>query len=202
MTTTRNVPRGANVVVVAVGGVVAPVAAVVVGAVVAVVVLGSATVPSAASVATVVLGEPVVVTPRASGFSGPVPPHEEPTSARARRAGTARVRVIEAPRLASAVRLDRSVRGTRYRGAVWIRGLLKGIGLTVLMGASTFALWYGAVHLLLGRPWWRLVGLVLVVGGFRGFVLAFDLMWGRPPAFSKRPWERPWEEEARHPPGW
>ena len=65
------------------------------------------------------------------------------------------------------------------------RGLLKGTALVVLFGCSIIGLWYGAVYLLLGKPWMRLVGLVLVVGCFRGFILGFDLMWGRPAVWSK-----------------
>jgi len=81
------------------------------------------------------------------------------------------------------------------------RGFLKGIAMFVLIVGSIILLWFGMVQTLFGRPWMRLVGLAMLVGGFRAMILAFDLMWGRPPAFSKRPWERPWEDENRHPPG-
>ena len=81
------------------------------------------------------------------------------------------------------------------------RGVLKGIFVTSLLGASIVAFYFGSVYLLFGRPLQRLLGIVLLFAMFRGVVLAFDLMWGRPPGFSKRPWERPWEEEKR-PPGW
>lgn len=84
---------------------------------------------------------------------------------------------------------------------MWWRGVAKGIGVFVLITASLLGLWFGMVQALFGRPWMRLVGLGMAVGGFRGIILAFDLMWGRPPAFSRRPWERPWEQEPRRPPG-
>jgi len=77
------------------------------------------------------------------------------------------------------------------------RGTLKGVGLFLLISVSVVALWFGMVHMLFGRPWMRLVGLTLVVVSFRAIILAFDLMWGRPPSFSKRPWE----ETPRRPPG-
>lgn len=70
------------------------------------------------------------------------------------------------------------------------RGILKGVFLVVLLSLATVGLWYGSVYLLLGRPWMRLVGLVMVVASFRGFILAFDMMWGRPAVWSKNPEER------------
>jgi hypothetical protein len=73
--------------------------------------------------------------------------------------------------------------------------------MVVLLGGGIIGLWFGAVYLFFGRPWFRLVGLALFVASFRGIILAFDLMWGRPPAFSKQPWERPWAE-SRRPPGY
>ena len=67
------------------------------------------------------------------------------------------------------------------------RGLLKGTFLVLLLSFAVFGMWYGSVYLLLGRPSMRLVGLVLVVASFRSFILAFDLMWGRPAVWSKDP---------------
>jgi hypothetical protein len=67
---------------------------------------------------------------------------------------------------------------------------------TLLLSFGMIGLWYGSVYLLLGRPWMRLVGLVMVVASFRGFILAFDLMWGRPAVWSKDPEVR---ANARHP---
>lgn len=81
---------------------------------------------------------------------------------------------------------------------MWWRGFAKGAFVCGLIVGSLIALWFGMVHTLFGRPWMRLVGVALAVGGFRGVILAFDLMWGRPPVFSKRPWERPWENQHRH----
>ena len=83
---------------------------------------------------------------------------------------------------------------------MWFRGFLKGVGLAVLMGACIFALWYGSVHLLLGRPWWRLVGLALVVGGMLGFlpVLGFWMIpLGLVIMFFEVPWVRERWRQAR-----
>jgi len=86
------------------------------------------------------------------------------------------------------------------------RGFGKVCLLIVLLAGGVIALWYGMALTLFGRAWYRLLGVGLFVGSFRGIILAFDLMWGRPPVFSKRPWERPWEQasgpETRRPPGW
>ncbi len=81
---------------------------------------------------------------------------------------------------------------------MWWRGLLKGVAIFILLAGSIIVLWFGMVEMLFGKPWMRLGGLLMVVGGFRGVILTFDLMWGRPPAFSKRPWER----DTRRPPGY
>ncbi len=82
------------------------------------------------------------------------------------------------------------------------RGLLKGLTMFVLVFGALIVMWFGMVQTLFGRPWMRLVGLLMLAGGFRAIILGFDLMWGRPPSFSKRPWKRPWEEEPRRPPGY
>ena len=81
--------------------------------------------------------------------------------------------------------------GDEYRDRVTWRGVAKAVGMAVLIGGGLIVLWYGMVYLLFGRPWMRLAGLAMAVAAFRGIILAFDLMWGRPPAFSKRPWDRP-----------
>lgn len=77
-----------------------------------------------------------------------------------------------------------------------MRGFLKGVFITVVLSASVFGLWYGSFYLLLGRPWMRLVGLILVVVAFRSVIFCFDLMWGRPQVWSKDPLER---QAARSP---
>ena len=59
-----------------------------------------------------------------------------------------------------------------------------------------WGLWYGSFYLLLGRPWMRLVGLILVAAAFRTVIFCFDLMWGRPQVWSKDPLER---AQARNP---
>ena len=88
----------------------------------------------------------------------------------------------------------------RYRIAMSWRGVLKGVAMFVLILGSLIILWFGMVQMLFGKPWMRLGGLAMVVGGFRAIIFAFDLMWGRPPSFSKEPWDRPWEESPRRPP--
>lgn len=80
------------------------------------------------------------------------------------------------------------------------RFVLKGIAMVALLICCTVAMFYGVVYLLLGSIGRKVWGLALLIGGFRGFILAFDLMWGRPPAFSRRPWDRPWEKDAPGPP--
>ena len=74
-------------------------------------------------------------------------------------------------------------------------GTVKAVGVATILAASVSAIVYGLILMLTGAGWRFPIGLVLFIGGFRGVVLAYDLMWGRPPVFSKRPWERPWEEK-------
>lgn len=80
------------------------------------------------------------------------------------------------------------------------RGFLKGVVVTLLLVGSVIGLWYGVVILFFSGSWWSLVGLGLFIGCFRLVIVAFDLMWGRPPVFSKQPWERPWEQQTPGPP--
>lgn len=78
-----------------------------------------------------------------------------------------------------------------------LRGLLKGAGI-VLLAALTFAsLWYGVWWLILGVNWGKLLGVAILAVGFRVFIFILDVLFGRPPQFSNRPWERPWEKEDR-----
>lgn len=67
----------------------------------------------------------------------------------------------------------------------------KGVVVTVLLVGAVIGFWVGAVQIFFGGGWWSLVGVVLFVTCFRVVILAFDMMWGRPPVFSKHPWERP-----------
>ncbi|OFW53567.1 MAG: hypothetical protein A2146_00100 [Actinobacteria bacterium RBG_16_67_10] len=78
------------------------------------------------------------------------------------------------------------------------RGAVKGTAVGVLIVACVIGIWMGAVFALFGgwRAVWAVVGFV---AAFRGLIWAFDIMWGRPPVWSKRPWERPWEREDRRP---
>lgn len=80
------------------------------------------------------------------------------------------------------------------------RGFAKGVMVTTLLVGAVVGLWYGVVILFFSGSWWSLVGLLLLIGCFRLVILGYDLMWGRPPAFSDRPWERPWESEGPGPP--
>jgi hypothetical protein len=74
-----------------------------------------------------------------------------------------------------------------------VRGVLKAVGVGALLIASVAGLWFSVIVVMTAGPWFFL-GFLLFAAAFRGVILAYDLMWGRPPAFSKRPWERPWEE--------
>ena len=79
-----------------------------------------------------------------------------------------------------------------------MRGFLKGVFITVVLSASVLGLWYGSFYLLLGRPWMRLVGLVMLVAAFRSVIFCFDLMWGRPQVWSKDPLERKAARSPEH----
>ncbi|MCU0282242.1 MAG: hypothetical protein MUE66_10650 [Acidimicrobiia bacterium] len=48
---------------------------------------------------------------------------------------------------------------------------------------------------MIGVLWERVVGLVALAGGFRAAILFLDVVWERPPHLSRRPWERPWEDD-------
>lgn len=61
-------------------------------------------------------------------------------------------------------------------------------------------MWYGAMWLVFGVKWGKLGAAILLFGGMRAVIGAYDLMWERPPQFSKTPWARPWEQE-HHPSG-
>jgi hypothetical protein len=54
---------------------------------------------------------------------------------------------------------------------------------------------YGAILVVAGAGWMKLLGAGLITVGLRAAILALDLVWGRHPQFSDRPWERPWEED-------
>ncbi|HLE39015.1 MAG TPA: hypothetical protein VJA44_05110, partial [Acidimicrobiia bacterium] len=82
---------------------------------------------------------------------------------------------------------------------VW-RVVGKGIVVTALLVGAVVGFWVGVVQIFFGGGWWSLFGVALFVASFRAVILAFDMMWGRPPVFSKRPWDRPWEQQAPGPP--
>jgi hypothetical protein len=67
--------------------------------------------------------------------------------------------------------------------------------LGLLLIAACGAMCVGAVLLVVGLLWQKAVGLLLLAGGFRAVILFLDVVWERPPQFTKRPWERPWEKE-------
>jgi len=67
--------------------------------------------------------------------------------------------------------------------------------LGALLLAAFGAMCFGAVYLVIGVLWEKAVGLVALAGGFRAAILFLDLVWERPPHLSKRPWERPWEDD-------
>jgi hypothetical protein len=64
-----------------------------------------------------------------------------------------------------------------------------------LLFGGIIALWYGTAWVVFGVRWAKLFGVALMLLGGRLVILVLDLTFGRPPAFSERPWERPWEEE-------
>jgi hypothetical protein len=76
-----------------------------------------------------------------------------------------------------------------------MRGLVKGVLLTLLLAAAFGAMCVGAIYVVIGVAWGKLGGIALLAGGFRAAILFLDLVWERPPQFTKRPWERPWEDE-------
>jgi hypothetical protein len=64
-----------------------------------------------------------------------------------------------------------------------------------LLIAAVLAIAYGAFFIVFGIDWGKLGGAALVAVGFRGVVLVLDLIWERPPQFSRYPWRRPWVRE-------
>lgn len=77
-----------------------------------------------------------------------------------------------------------------------MRGILKGTAVTVILVVCVAAIPMGMVYALAGGGWRMPLGVGMFVVALRGIVFAYDWMWGRPPAFSKRPWERPWEDDT------
>jgi len=75
------------------------------------------------------------------------------------------------------------------------RKILKGVVVFVLILGGIVAMWFGAMWLIFGVRWGKLWGFAQLFGGMRAVIAAFDLMWARPPQFSKTPWNRPWEQE-------
>jgi len=66
--------------------------------------------------------------------------------------------------------------------------------LAMLIG-TIVGMWYAVAFIMFGASWWdRLIGLGIMGAGIVVFVVALDISLGRPPQFSARPWERPWED--------
>ena len=76
-----------------------------------------------------------------------------------------------------------------------MRGFAKGVAMFVVLMGSLITLYAGGFFILFGGGWKFPIGIAMFIAGFRGVILGYDLMWGRPPVFSKRPWNRPWETE-------
>ena len=76
-----------------------------------------------------------------------------------------------------------------------IRKILKAIVVAVLIFGGIVAMWFGAMWIVFGVRWGKLWGFAQLFGGMRAVIGAYELMWGRPPQFSKRPWHRPWEQD-------
>ena len=78
--------------------------------------------------------------------------------------------------------------------------LVKGALLTLLLIGACGAMCVGAIYVVIGVAWGKAGGIALLAGGFRAAILFLDVVWDRPPQFSRRPWERPWEgEKDGHP---
>ncbi len=69
----------------------------------------------------------------------------------------------------------------------------------LLAGAAVAAMAAGVLQVMFGDGFAKALGVVLLGLGFWAFVFVLDAAFGRPPQFSSRPWERPWEQEE--PPG-
>lgn len=74
---------------------------------------------------------------------------------------------------------------------------LRIVGGLMLAAAAITAITAGVLGMLFGEGLTKVGGAVFLGLGFWGFVLVLDSAFGRPPQFSKRPWERPWEHEDR-----
>ena len=78
-----------------------------------------------------------------------------------------------------------------YGARVSVRwgSIAKGVFITLALIAAVAAMPTGVAMVVLKDGWGKVLGLVLLVGGFRLMILVLDLTWERPPQFSKRPWE-------------
>jgi hypothetical protein len=75
------------------------------------------------------------------------------------------------------------------------RGFAKGAGILMLALLTFGGLWAGIWWLGLADGWSKLWGVAVLAAVFRTFIFILDTLFGRPPQFSDRPWERPWEQE-------
>jgi hypothetical protein len=77
-----------------------------------------------------------------------------------------------------------------------LRVVGKSIFVGTMLTGAVVGFWVGVLLLFFGGGWWAAVGIAVFVASFRIVIVAFDMMWGRPPAFSKKPWDRPWERDG------
>jgi hypothetical protein len=76
--------------------------------------------------------------------------------------------------------------------------VLRVAGGLLVMVAAISAITAGVLRVLFGDGAGKAVGVLLLAVGFWAFVFVLDAAFGRPPQFSDRPWERPWEHEEPH----
>ena len=72
---------------------------------------------------------------------------------------------------------------------------VKAVLLGLLLIAACGGMCFGAALLVVGDLWQKLLGVALLAAGFRAVIFFLDTVWERPPQFSDRPWERPWEQD-------
>lgn len=76
-----------------------------------------------------------------------------------------------------------------------VPGWVKLAAVVGLLIATVVTIWYGVVYFVFGIGWSRLGGMALIGCGIFLFIKTLDFSLGRPPQFSNRPWERPWEDD-------
>lgn len=84
---------------------------------------------------------------------------------------------------------------TAYATDVRLRKAGKAVLVATLIVVGVVAMWFGAMWIVFGVRWGKLWGFAQLFGGMRAVIASYDLMWERPPQFSKAPWHRPWEQQ-------